>query len=202
VQARRDGKHIRYSLGDERVLDAVAALRAIAQAHLGAVGDLVASYLMGRDALEPVPAADLLERVRDGPVTVLDVRPPEEYAQGYVAGALNDPPGSPAGKVQGVANRPGDGRLLPRPLVCAVLRGRRPAAGGRIRGPAPTGWAAGVATGRTAGGTLSKDPLATAAGHLAGRVRPSSARRPVRRMPPTREARRRWQYRMGRTHRG
>jgi rhodanese-related sulfurtransferase/DNA-binding MarR family transcriptional regulator len=91
VQARRDGKHIRYSLGDDRVLDAVAALRAIAQAHLGAVANLVASYLKGRDALEPVPAADLLERVRDGLVTVLDVRPPEEFAQGHVAGALNVP---------------------------------------------------------------------------------------------------------------
>jgi len=91
VAARRDGKHIRYTLGDERVLDAVAALRAIAQAHLSAVEDLVASYLKGRDALEPVPAEDLLERVRDGLVTVLDVRPPEEYAQGHVAGALNVP---------------------------------------------------------------------------------------------------------------
>jgi len=91
VAARRDGKHIRYTLGDERVLDAVAALRGIAQAHLGAVEDLVASYLKGRDALEPVPAEDLLERVRDGLVTVLDVRPPEEYAQGHVAGALNVP---------------------------------------------------------------------------------------------------------------
>ena len=91
VTARRDGKHIRYSLGDERVLDAVAALRAIAQAHIGAVADLVARYLDGRDALEPVPAADLLARVRDGLVTVLDVRPPEEYAQGHVAGALNVP---------------------------------------------------------------------------------------------------------------
>ena len=91
VAARRDGKHIRYTLGDERVLDAVAALRAIAQAHLGAVEDLVASYLKGRDALEPVPAEDLLERVRDGLVTVLDVRPPEEFAQGHVVGALNVP---------------------------------------------------------------------------------------------------------------
>jgi rhodanese-related sulfurtransferase len=91
VQARRDGKHIRYTLGDERVLDAVAALRAIAQAHLGEVNDLVASYLKGRDALEPVPAEELLARVRDGLVTVLDVRPPEEFAQGHVAGAINLP---------------------------------------------------------------------------------------------------------------
>lgn len=91
VQARRDGKHIRYILGDERVLDALAVLRAIAAAHIGAVEELVAIYLQGRDALEPVPAQDLLERVRDGLVTVLDVRPPEEFVQGHLAGALNVP---------------------------------------------------------------------------------------------------------------
>jgi rhodanese-related sulfurtransferase len=91
VQARRDGKHIRYRLGDERVLDAMAVLRAIAAAHISAVEDLVASYLKGRDALEPVPAQELLDRVRDGLVTLLDVRPPEEYDQAHVAGALNVP---------------------------------------------------------------------------------------------------------------
>jgi rhodanese-related sulfurtransferase len=91
VQARRDGKHIRYILGDERVLDILAILRALAAAHIGAVEELVAIYLQGRDALEPVPAQDLLARVRDGLVTVLDVRPPEEFAQGHLAGALNVP---------------------------------------------------------------------------------------------------------------
>ena len=34
---------------------------------------------------------ELLERVRDGLVTVLDVRPPEEYAAGHVPGAVNIP---------------------------------------------------------------------------------------------------------------
>jgi rhodanese-related sulfurtransferase/DNA-binding transcriptional ArsR family regulator len=91
VQARRDGKHIRYTLGEERVLDAVAALRGIAQVQVQAVEELMTSYLKRRDALEPVPAGELLERVRAGLVTVIDVRPPEEYAQGHVAGALNVP---------------------------------------------------------------------------------------------------------------
>jgi rhodanese-related sulfurtransferase len=91
VRARRAGKHVRYSLGDDRVLDAVAALRGLAEAHIGAVEDLVESYLRRRDALEPVPADELLELLRDGLVTVVDVRPPEEYAQGHVAGALNVP---------------------------------------------------------------------------------------------------------------
>ncbi|WP_020505010.1 ArsR/SmtB family transcription factor [Lamprocystis purpurea] len=91
AQARRDGKHVRYALADDQVLDAVAALRGLAETRSRAVADLLASYLKERDALEPVPAADLLERVRDGLATVIDVRPAEEYAQGHIAGALNVP---------------------------------------------------------------------------------------------------------------
>jgi rhodanese-related sulfurtransferase/DNA-binding transcriptional ArsR family regulator len=91
VQARREGKHIHYRLGDERVLDTVANLRALAEAHLDQVGALLRSYLTTRDALEPVPAAELLERARNGLVTVVDVRPPEEFAQGHIPGALNIP---------------------------------------------------------------------------------------------------------------
>ena len=91
VEARRDGKHIRYRLSDDRTLDVIRDLRTLAEAHLDHVGDLVSSYLRSRDALEPVPANELLDRARDGLVTVIDVRPPEEYAQGHIAGALNIP---------------------------------------------------------------------------------------------------------------
>ncbi|MCZ7596978.1 MAG: metalloregulator ArsR/SmtB family transcription factor [Gammaproteobacteria bacterium] len=91
VQARRDGKHVWYRLADDRVLDAVGALQELAREHLEEVQALVASYLERRDGLEPVPAHELLERARDSLVTVIDVRPPEEYAQGHIAGAINVP---------------------------------------------------------------------------------------------------------------
>ncbi len=91
VEARREGKHIRYRLSDDRTLDAIRDLRILAEAHLDQVEDLVSSYLRSRDALEPVPAIELLDRARHGLVTVIDVRPPEEYAQGHIAGALNIP---------------------------------------------------------------------------------------------------------------
>jgi rhodanese-related sulfurtransferase/predicted transcriptional regulator len=91
VEAHRDGKHIRYRLADDRVLDAIGNLRILAEAHLDQVGELVANYLRSRDSLEPVPATELLERARHGLVTVVDVRPPREYAQGHIAGALNIP---------------------------------------------------------------------------------------------------------------
>jgi rhodanese-related sulfurtransferase len=44
-----------------------------------------------KDELEPVPARELLERARDGLVTILDVRPPEEYRAGHLPGAINIP---------------------------------------------------------------------------------------------------------------
>jgi rhodanese-related sulfurtransferase len=91
VQARRDGKRILYVMADDRVLDAVAALRGIAETHSRAVDDLLGSYLRRRDDLEPVAAEDLLERVRVGLATVIDVRPAEEFAQGHIPGALNIP---------------------------------------------------------------------------------------------------------------
>lgn len=91
VEAHRDGKHIQYRLADDRTLDAIRDLRVLAEAHLEQVGALVQSYLRSRDGLEPVPATELLERAQHGLVTVIDVRPPQEYAQGHIPGALNIP---------------------------------------------------------------------------------------------------------------
>ena len=91
VEARREGKHINYRLSDDRAIDAVRDLRMLAEAHLEKVGDLVTNYLHSRDALEPVPAEELLDRAQQGLVTVVDVRPPEEFSQGHIAGALNIP---------------------------------------------------------------------------------------------------------------
>jgi rhodanese-related sulfurtransferase len=61
------------------------------QAYLADVDRIVRLYFSSKDDLEPVPAADLLERAKKGLVTVLDVRPPEEFAAGHVKGAVNIP---------------------------------------------------------------------------------------------------------------
>ena len=52
---------------------------------------LVADFLGDKDALEPIPAGELLKRAKKGLVTVLDVRPPEEFAAGHLPGAVNIP---------------------------------------------------------------------------------------------------------------
>jgi len=91
VQARKEGLKVYYRLSGGDVLDLLTALRSSAERHLAEVDRLVQAYLTVKDGLEPVPRAELLQRARDGLVTVLDVRPAEEYAAGHLPGAVNIP---------------------------------------------------------------------------------------------------------------
>ncbi len=91
VEARREGLHVHYSMSGDDVLETVMALRDLAESRLAEVDRLVSSYLTGKDGMEPVATAELMERADAGLVTVLDVRPPEEYVQGHLPGAINVP---------------------------------------------------------------------------------------------------------------
>ncbi len=91
VAARRHGKFVLYRLADDSVLGLLSALRWVAERNLAAVDRIVGSYFSERDHLEPVSRQDLLERTRDGLVTVLDVRPEDEFALGHLPGAINIP---------------------------------------------------------------------------------------------------------------
>lgn len=91
VIARKQGLQVHYRLASDEVVALLAVLRGTAEKHIAEVDRLVATYLTVKDDLEPVPRDELLNRVRDGLVTVVDVRPPEEYAAGHVPGAINVP---------------------------------------------------------------------------------------------------------------
>jgi len=91
VAARKDGLRVYYSVAGDDVVALVSALRAVAEHRVAEVERLVRLWLAHRDEMEPIPAAELLERAKKGLVTVLDVRPAEEYAAGHVPGALNVP---------------------------------------------------------------------------------------------------------------
>ena len=91
VANRRDGKFVYYRLVDDAVLELLAALRRIAEQNVAEVERLVRSYFNDRDGLEPTSRAELLQHVRVGAVTVLDVRPEDEFNLGHLAGAVNIP---------------------------------------------------------------------------------------------------------------
>jgi rhodanese-related sulfurtransferase/DNA-binding transcriptional ArsR family regulator len=88
---RRDGKFVYYRLADDAVLDLLAALRRIAERNIAEVERLVRGYFDDRDSLEPVSREELRRRSRARAVTVLDVRPEDEFALGHLPGAVNIP---------------------------------------------------------------------------------------------------------------
>lgn len=91
VNSRKQGQKVYYQLSGSDVSALLGSLRGVAERRLADVDRLINDYLLVKDSLEPVPAVQLLERVRDGLVTVLDVRPQEEYAAGHLPGSINIP---------------------------------------------------------------------------------------------------------------
>lgn len=91
VRARKEGLRVYYEVAGPDVVDLLAALREVAETRLAEVDQLLRTYVTARDDLEPIPGSELLRRAKLGLVTVLDVRPPEEFAAGHLPGAINMP---------------------------------------------------------------------------------------------------------------
>jgi len=91
IEGHRHGQFVFYRLVGDEVVALLAALGKVGEAHDAEIERIVRLYLAAKDDMEPVPATELLERVRKGLVTVLDVRPAEEFAAGHVPGAVNIP---------------------------------------------------------------------------------------------------------------
>ncbi|OEZ83903.1 putative HTH-type transcriptional regulator [Janthinobacterium sp. HH104] len=86
VQARRDGKRVLYRLGSGPIVQLLAALDVYAQHQRSEL------QALGRgDHVEAITGDELLERMREASITVLDVRPAQEFAVGHLPGAVNIP---------------------------------------------------------------------------------------------------------------
>ena len=91
VETRRDGTYIYYRLADGDVGRFVRDLQRLGQRRLAEVEQVTRQYIDDRDELEPVTQAELRKLVRDGNVTVIDVRPADEYEAGHIPGAVSIP---------------------------------------------------------------------------------------------------------------
>jgi len=88
---RKEGLKVFYRVSADDVIELLNALRNVAGRHVADVERLVNTYLTVKDNLEPIPRDALLKLARDNLVTVIDVRPAEEYAAGHVPDAKNVP---------------------------------------------------------------------------------------------------------------
>lgn len=91
IVGRKEGLYVFYRLAGDEVVEMLSAMSRVGEAYVAEVERIVRLYFASKDELEPIPAKELLDRARKGLVTVLDVRPPEEFAAGHVPGAINIP---------------------------------------------------------------------------------------------------------------
>jgi rhodanese-related sulfurtransferase/DNA-binding HxlR family transcriptional regulator len=91
VDNRKHGQYVYYRLSGDDVIGLLNAVRTVADRHLADVSRLVENYLDSKDELEPVSADELLHRLERGEITVIDVRPEQEYRAGHLPGAVNVP---------------------------------------------------------------------------------------------------------------
>src|SRR6516165_5625392 len=92
VEGRHNGKRVYYRLaGDDAVIGLLSALSRVGERNSAQIARVMASYFRARDEFEPVSRDELLDRLRSGTATVLDVRPEDEFANGHLPNALNIP---------------------------------------------------------------------------------------------------------------
>jgi rhodanese-related sulfurtransferase/DNA-binding HxlR family transcriptional regulator len=91
VTTRREGNRIYYRLASTRVADVWAALRDVAVTHLENLDALAHAYLGDRSGIEEIDRDELVRRLDDGDVIVVDVRPDAEYLAGHIEGARSIP---------------------------------------------------------------------------------------------------------------
>lgn len=91
VRSRRSGKQVLYALAEGPVLALLGALRCYAEANCAEVREIVSDYFKKLDKLEPVSREELVRRLAESSVVLLDVRPEDEFSLGHVPGALNIP---------------------------------------------------------------------------------------------------------------
>jgi rhodanese-related sulfurtransferase len=90
VATRKDGTKVHYRLAGPDVAALYGHLQQVAAAHLADLTAAAGDYL-GPDDTEHLDRAELLRRARAGQVTVIDVRPAEEYTAGHIPGAISVP---------------------------------------------------------------------------------------------------------------
>lgn len=91
VEGRKEPPYVFYRLADETVSRVVRELQTLARERLAEVEGITRMYFESPADMEPIEPGELRRRLEAGEVTLLDVRPPDEYRAGHIPGAISMP---------------------------------------------------------------------------------------------------------------
>lgn len=104
VSVRREGQKRFYRITGSDVTNLISSLRTTAEIHVAEVERLTQTYLDKKDDLEAIDASELIERTKHNEVTVLDIRPVEEFNAGHIPNAINIPPDEITKRIKQINN--------------------------------------------------------------------------------------------------
>ncbi|WP_092510399.1 ArsR/SmtB family transcription factor [Xenorhabdus mauleonii] len=87
LQSRKSGKHVFYRRGEGPVQEIISALQKYAEFNRTEMRRLIDDT----DSQEGISWEELLDRIKEQSMTLLDVRPKEEFEQGHLPNAINIP---------------------------------------------------------------------------------------------------------------
>lgn len=102
VEIRREGVRIYYRLADKEVVKCWLALRSLAEKRTAEIREIARMFFESRDTLEPISIKELLKRMENEEVVMIDVRPSEEYKSGHIPGAISVPLSELKDKLKGI----------------------------------------------------------------------------------------------------
>jgi len=91
VKQRKEGQQVFYSLTGDRILELMNVIREVAEENNAMVHQLMHNFLEDKDQLEPLEQNELMERMKNNEILLIDVRPAEEFQSGHISGAINLP---------------------------------------------------------------------------------------------------------------
>lgn len=91
VAYHKQGLYSYYQLADEDVAGFLSALQALAEQRIAEIHRLREEFHSAKQNLEPITMDELLNRMKAGTVTLIDVRPTVEYEILHIPGANSIP---------------------------------------------------------------------------------------------------------------
>lgn len=91
VASNRKGNFIFYRLANDHVFQVWKALRELGVERIESIERVVKEFRKPRFDFETITIDDLIEKMKTGNITILDVRPESEYEQGHIAHSISIP---------------------------------------------------------------------------------------------------------------
>lgn len=91
LESRKDGVRVYYRIANDHVIVCWKNLQLLAENRVAELREITRSFFEERGELEPISIEELWQRLQNDEVTLIDVRPKEEFESGHIPGAVSIP---------------------------------------------------------------------------------------------------------------